>query len=130
MNNQGYVYNTLGDYLDFKGEIEQHRGGQELSVTYIRIEVISGNSSAFDQSWGTSVYFTNSQGQALSGLSLPSFINNKVSISDMLANLGISNFKSTTTHFNNQNRLIITVEDEAKNLSSKEYILLITNNGF
>lgn len=109
--------------LNIDGYIKEKRGGRDLKVSFIRIEIVSGGNKVFDKFWGTSEYFR-SNGQKLTGLSLPSFDDNELSFDDLLNTLGNDNYTAQIIH--NNYTLRISVEDEKKNFTIREFNLIVS----
>lgn len=128
---------AVGANLDLNGFIEQKRGGKDLAVSFIKIEIaededhdhdhddksfrLKGEGDAvFEAYWGTAKYFTDENGAKLSGNTLPSFDgDNKLMFSDLLAT--VTNYKGNAAH--NHYKITISVEDEAGNLTLRVFEL-------
>jgi hypothetical protein len=108
--------------LNLNVELEDNRGGRDNTISFIRVQVISGSVSAFDKSWGISEYFR-VNGAKLTGIALPDF-DDKLAIDEILDNLGNENLTVQTTH--NNYIIRITVEDNKKNFAVREFTLNVS----
>ena len=117
---------SMGDKLNLNVELEENRGDRDNSISFIRVQVVSGGVNAFDKSWGTSEYFK-VNGAKLTGAALPDF-DDKLDIDDILNAIGNDNLTVQPTHYNAIIR--ITVEDKFMNFSIREFTLNVTDLQF
>ncbi len=108
--------------LNLNVELEENRGDRDNSISFIRIQVVSGGVNTFDKSWGYSNYFK-VNGTPLIGSALPDF-DDELDIDDILNALGNDNLTVQPTH--NNAIIRITVEDNKKNFSIREFTLNVT----
>jgi hypothetical protein len=106
--------------LSIDGYIEENRGGTSNSVSFIRIQVLSGGTSVFDKFWGTSEYFRVG-GVKLTGATIPAFEDDELLFDDILNSLGNDNFTAQLIH--NNHTIRVTVEDNKKNFTVREFTL-------
>jgi hypothetical protein len=113
--------------LNLNVELEENRGDRDNTISFIRVQVVSGGVNAFDKSWGTSEYFK-VNGAKLTGAALPDFVDDKLDIDDILNAIGNDNLTVQPTLYNAIIR--ITVEDKFMNFSIREFTLDVTDFQF
>ena len=109
--------------LSIDGYLEENRAETSNSVSFIRIQVVSGSTSVFDKFWGTSEYFK-AGGTKLTGATIPDFEDDELLFDDILNSLGNDNLTVQPTH--NNAIIRITVEDNKKNFSIREFTLNVS----
>lgn len=125
-----------GEEMHLHGEILQHQGGRSFDVTFIRVTIVEDEHDDHDHdhdddhghdhdhdymyeaAWGTSMYFTDENGNTVNGQPMPAFTGDRLSLHDL--------FESAAAPFMvteevSHKVLRFEIEDEGGNMMIREF---------
>lgn len=128
-----------GEEMHLHGDILQHEGGRSFDVTFVRVTIIEDEHDDHDHEgddddhddegdhdhdhdhmyeavWGSSMYFTDENGNTMAGDALPAFASDRLSLDDLFETAPFM-----VTEEVSHKTLRFEIEDEGGNLMIREF---------